>query len=861
MTTKQTILLIGASLIIAILAHAFFLYQWAQGVYMAGPDDGLSQMVPFRAMLYEQFTNGNFFYSFEFGLGGGTFSQLAYYYGVNIFFFLTVSVVFILETLTIIKEPDVLFWAQATVFISIIRLTLILIITSYVFRYINGRLLTAFIGAVLYGVSAMYFRHVTYWEFFGDAFLWLPLLILGVEKIIREQKPGWLIAATALSFFDNFYFAYINGMFTGMYIAARWIFPLVAKETSKLKQLKYYTGSALLGLGIGSVGLVPAVWGFMQNIRPPFDQEIPLVSATSNILYDSPYLVVPAVFLLMLGLLPLYKKPQFKLFTALSLLIIVLHFMPWAASFFNGLSAPQHRYEYLASFAIGGAVAAGLPALKKVTKKMLALSVLGVTTLYAIFHLADSSLEVDSFWTVSIPISAMLLIPAIFLNIRNYRAAYVGLILIVVLTQLFVINQNQYAKLYSNGGVKETTKDYIQSEKYLGEEQQKLVDDVLEADSSPLARVTWKADGRNNTPIIQGFPGTSVYSSILNGNLLNYYYHDLEIDMQWETVSRYYGFGNRPSLHSLWGGNYMMYEKGKEANIPYGFEPAKESENYTIYENTNPLPFVQISEQIYSEEALQNSHPVSREQAMLQGLIVKGANTTAGNIPKHDNFMEETDIAVEGGTYSEGRLVVEEKEGGLDITLPASVVESNAEDIYVSFHLVNNVKEAPGFALQVNDFRTTRKSRESIYKTNVNDITIRVPKEETISIRVPEGDYTLNNLEIYAKDYEALEEASQKDNHQPKVTLAGNRVTIESVQADKKGYLAIPVPYEKGWQVKVDGEKRDVEQVNYAMPGTAIQPGDETIEFTYLPPYFKTTLLTAGISLLIAVFWIRRKRD
>ncbi|WP_281975178.1 YfhO family protein [Halobacillus litoralis] len=866
MTKKQWILLICGSLLTALLAHAFFLYQWTQGVYMTGPNDGLSQMVPFREMLYDQFTSGDFFYSYEFGLGGGTLSQLAYYYGINIFFFLTVMVVFILESLSIIREPGVLFWAQATVLISAVRMMFILIITTYVFRYLNdGRLLPSFIGAVLYGTSAMYFLHVTYWEFFGDAFLWLPLLILGVEKIIREKKPGWLITATAISFFDNFYFAYISGIFTGLYIAARWIFPLGTIETQKRIQLKYYCFSVLLGFGIGSVGLVPAVWSFLQNTRPPYDQEIPLAAFPSNILYDSYYLIVPAVFVLMLGVRQLYRKSQFRLFAILSLGLIVLHFIPWAASFFNGLSAPQHRYEYLAAFTIGCAVAAGLPALKDVTIKQLTVASVGLVAVYTVFQLTDPTLELSSLWSAAIPIFAGIILLFVFLFIKDgKKTVYMyGLFTLIVLSQLAVMNYYQYDKLYADGSVHESTKEYIMGEKYSAEEQQALIDDVLDSDSTPLPRVTWMEDGRYNTPIIQGFPGTSVYSSILNGNLLNYYYHDLEIDMKRESVSRYSGFGDRANLHSLWQANYVMYEKGEETNTPYGFVPYRESDNYIVYENTNPLPFVRVSDQIYREESLENHHPLTREQAMLQGLVVENAETKRKDVPHKENLVDKKNIESVSGSYSDERLVITEEEGGLDISLPDSVLDSDAEDIYVSFYLLNNEVEAPLFALRVNDFWTTRKSRESIYKTNVNDITIRIPKEEQISIRMREGDYTLKDVEVYTEDYVALENAAEnKQENQRKhdIAIAGNRITIDNLSADTDGYLAIPVPYEKGWQVKVDGEKRDLEQVNYAMLGTSIQEGDERVEFIYYPPYIKITLMAAGVSLLIAMIWVRKRR-
>ncbi|UJL46943.1 YfhO family protein [Virgibacillus sp. NKC19-16] len=860
MTNKQWILLVGASLFIAILAHAFFLYQWTQGVYMAGPNDGLSQMVPLRAMLYEQFTSGNFFYSFEFGLGGGTYTQLAYYYGINIFFFLITAVVFALESLSAIHAPDVLFWAQATVFISIIRLTLILMITTYVFRYMNMRLIPSFIGAIMYGVSAMYFRHVTFWEFFGDAFLWLPLLIFGVEKIIREKKPGWLIAATAISFFDNFYFAYINGFFTGLYIIARWLFPLNAKEIAKRIQIKYFSISVLLGFGIGSVGFIPAVWGFLQNVRPPYDAEIPILSSTSNILYDSAYVIVPAIFVLMLGLFFLYKKPQFRLFVVLSLFMLILHFIPWAASFFNGLSAPQQRFEYLATFTMGGAVAAGLPYLQKLKPKQVIQLGIWLAAVYALFYFADPTYEITSLASASFPILAALVLLLVYLQTKFGKLAWYGLLTVIVLSQLIIMNQYQFHKLYVDGGVHTTTKDYIVSDQYDSKEQQELMDRVLESDPSALSRVSWVTDSRNNTPIIQEFPGTSVYSSILNQHLLNFYYYDLEIDMKRESVSRYSGFGDRANLHSMWRGKYAMFEKGEEVNIPYGFEPYMDSENYIVYENTNVLPFVRTSDQIYSEAALENSHVLDREQAMLQGLVVKGSTSAAEDVPQNGNLIDQATVESVGGTYTDGRLLITEKEGGLDITIPEDAQDTDTEDYYVSFHLLNNVEDAPGFGLHVNEFQTSRKSRTSIYKTNVNDITIRIPKDETISIRLPKGDYTLTDLELYAEDYETLEQVHEEseDEQKPEITMDGNNITIENLQSDSHGYMAIPVPYEKGWQVEVNGEKRDIEQVNYAFLGTSIQPGDHTVEFTYMPPYFKTTLVVMAISLLVGVIWVRR---
>lgn len=167
---------------------------------MLGPNDGLSQMMPFKAMLYEQYTSGEFFYSPFFGLGSGTYSGLSYYFSTSIFFALTVNFFFIFGLLGVITEADILFWAHAAVFINIIKLALVLIVSYLVFRYMKFQPVPAFLGASIYGLSSMYFRHAVYWEFFADAYLWLPLLIFGIEKILREQRPGWFIAAAQFTF-------------------------------------------------------------------------------------------------------------------------------------------------------------------------------------------------------------------------------------------------------------------------------------------------------------------------------------------------------------------------------------------------------------------------------------------------------------------------------------------------------------------------------------------------------------------------------------------------------------------------------------------------------------------------------------
>ncbi|WP_371068455.1 YfhO family protein [Sediminibacillus sp. JSM 1682029] len=853
--------LIGFSVLAAIAAHGFFLYQWSQGGLMAGPNDGLSQMAPFRSMLYQQFTDGNFFYSYIYGLGGSTFTQLAYYYGINLFFYITIIAVYVLELLSLVKEPNVLFWAEATVFISVARMTIVLVMTTCLFRYMKLNTIPSFIGAFLYGACVMYFRHVTYWEFFGDAFLWLPLLVLGVEKIMREQRPVWLIIAVAMSLFDNFYFAFINFCFIALYVCLRWAIRLTAEEPKLKKQIRQFALSVILGFGIGSVGFFPAVWGFFHNYRPEYEQDIPLLDNTSNILYDSHLYLLPAVFVLFLFVFPLYRIREFRLFALLGILFTFMHFVPLAASFFNGMSAPQHRFEYLGFFSIGGVVAAGLQHFHRFDYREWIPAGVLMAYSYIAFYVMDDSLSLKD----KLPFLAVCAATGVsFLSViaGRFRLVLPWLVGFIVLSHLVIVNQFQHDKLYEAGRVKESTQEYVESNDYLSEEQQGLIDRVLASDNRVLSRMEWKTDGRNNTPMIQGFPGTSVYSSILNEELLFFYYDDLQIDMKRESVSRYSGFGDRANLHSLFGGKYIMYEKKQEKNIPYGFKKYMESDHYVVYQDAFSLPFVRTSDVVYTEEALADASVLDREHAMLDGIILEDGEGSyqSAMIDTVPNLIEQATIEPVDATYHDGQLNVSGETGGIDIHTNRIDV-SSYEDYYVSFYLLNNDKKAPLFPLHVNEFKTSRKSRQSIYRTKVDEITIRVPKEEVISLRVPEGSYTLKNLRLYGEDYQELEEAAANKQNNAEVDLDGNQIDISLDNKEGDDYLTIPIPYEKGWHVYVNGEKQQIRKANYAFLGTRIKPGHNDIEMIYHPPYFGYTATLALLSAAGSFFWIFWRRN
>lgn len=854
---RKIIILIAAAFAAAFFSHFFFLREWWNESYMLGPNDGLNQIAPFKELLYNEYTNGNFFYSFSFGMGAGIYSQLGYYYSTNLVYLFSVAVVFLLDTTGIIDTPDALFWAQANVWISVLRVTAIILVTTAVFRYMRIQTVPAFVGASLYAVSSIYFRHVVFWEFFADAMLWVPLLVFGVEKIIREKQPAWFVIAVALTVFSNFYFAYINLIFIGIYIFARWLIRLERKEAPLKKQLKHYTLGGLLGFGMGSPGFIPAAYGYFNNYRPPYEDSIPLWDFSDNVLFTSLTLLLPAIFLLFIWIGSFYKNKLFLLFASISLLLIILHFSPLAGSVFNGFSAPRNRFEYLASFTIGGMTAVGLQLLAKVKKSQLIASGILALIAYAVVYALGDMAEENTNQGLLVLIQAVVTVAA-FVLFGWFRRPALGyiLLLVIVIGNIVVLNNHQRLELSEGTGVDGVTREYILSGDYMNEEQINLINRLQAEDETTLPRLDWRGeDVRNNIPLIQGFYGTSAYSSIQNQEMLFLYYEDLEIDMEWESVSRYSGFGDRANLYSDLRGKYLMHAKENEDEVvPYGFEEIMQNENYVIYENTNVLPFVQTTGTIYDKEEVLNSSIPEREQAMLSGIILEDPQEAAALPGNSPDILDEAEVVPVNGDYADGQLTVTEEEGGLDIVLGE---ESEAwEDLYVSFYLENNDQNAPGFLVEVNEFRTDRKPYDSLYRTGVKDITIRVESTDTVSIRLPEGSYTLDELELAGETYETLEQAAASETHEDEeVTIDGNRMSLQFDNTENDTHLTLPVPHELGWSVEVNGEAREVLETNFAFLGTEIEPGENTIEFVYYPPFFRICFIISLAAFIITALW------
>ncbi|MEA3450404.1 MAG: YfhO family protein, partial [Bacteroidota bacterium] len=65
--------------------------------------------------------------------------------------------------------------------------------------------------------------------------------------------------------------------------------------------------------------------------------------------------------------------------------------------------------------------------------------------------------------------------------------------------------------------------------------------------------------------------------------------------------------------------------------------------------------------------------------------------------------------------------------------------------------------------------------------------------------------------------------------------------------------LFFTIPYDKGWRIFVNGEKKKLHRVNIGFSGIYLKQGEHEIILVYKPLYFELTLAISIISILIFI--------
>lgn len=693
-----------------------------------------------------------------------------------------------------------------------------------------------------------------------DALVYLPLVILGIHRLMDEKKPGLLFISYLLLFLSNFYMAFMVGVFTFIYFFAK-----LCTNWGKYKQtIGGYLITSLLAGGASMVTILPTIFDLSNNgekltemtrLLTPDTGPWDMITKSMSLVYDtSKYEAAPFIYA---GLVPLIfclfyfvtKKTALRdklIYGSLGLLLVVSVYIQPLNLFWHGLHSPNmflFRFSFLVSFFILLFAGYGLEKMEKQELNQLVNIGIVLLGVFISAYLFSNKKRYDYLTRESLVVSVVFLVLYMGLTFlyyhKSYRKGLPLLLLVLVGAELTMNTQAMVAGVRKdwNYPKRELYSEYYRDIKTLTDETKRITPDFYRmANVDPIS---------HNESFNYGYSGVSMFSSIRNRHSSSYMNQlgfrstgtNLNIDYKNNTLL----------MDSLLG---IKFNLGRQAPMKYGFTKIAHQGAYDLYENQYALPLGMLTDkEIYQKKAFHN------QESLL--------NHLAGKKQALFSFKEPKEIAKENViVQKEGDVVfLSEEKPSADKSMTWSVEVPADSQAYLNLLVEDSGAMRDAVAeVTINgisrsaDMQRTGQYYNLGYYEQAATVTVKVAFRGVPVVKMARPDTLILNTKVFKSTIEA----AQKKGVEFKGT--GRKLTTD-VSLEKEQVLFTTIPYDKGWKAYVDGKIVPVKAVEEAFLAMHIPAGKHQVELVFLPQGFVlgVSLFISCIALFSLFFWYTRK--
>lgn len=684
----------------------------------------------------------------------------------------------------------------------------------------------------------------------------LPLVIMGLEQLIDGGNLRTYVWSLAAVIFLNYYSGYQIIIFSAIYGL---FYTLRNRNVSFGKTIARFIGSTLMAVGISAVLLIPIAVQ-LQNGPKSFDPSIfkftlnmpwqgqfgkLLLSAydVSEISSGFPSLFVSLVCTM---LIPLYlmnreisRREKGCTAGLLLVCILILQFNPLNLAL-HGFSAPlwwPYRYSFIICFFLIIIARDSYEHRNGWTRGGFCLTaVLTAVLVGSLFVSQYSWMDNQSLY-----LNLVLLVSfGILLCFGIFRKVpYAERILpMLVLLELF-LNASHILTINTAYERSNTVTDY----KAYYEENQALIDRVKAADDS-FYRIEKTYSRTPNDPMLLNYNGITHYSSTLNRHTMDFLsrtgfrrYAPYRV-LYWE--------GSDVAMDSLLGIKYLL--SGLKCAKPY--KPFFSEGMHGVFRNPYALPVMFTA----SEEAAGADLSGEKGGFELQNRIFSALTGQKTEIYKTAAVTGPEIIGLAGSTDRGDACYI--REGDEEGSLSWNIAAGDDKTLYAFFpaeniHPAELTLNGEAFGPYFDNF-----------SYHILSLGRFAPgKEITLTMTPAEDRVCFSDAQFYYEDLPELERAvtmlSQDKTDLRKITSSHLEGTFT---ASQDRILFFTIPYDRGWTIKIDGQKVPVLSIFDTFMGVAAPEGEHRVDLRYVPVGLVPGAVISVISVLAALFIGNRQK-
>lgn len=653
-----------------------------------------------------------------------------------------------------------------------------------------------------------------------DCILLFPLIMLGLERLVKEKKCFLYCITLGVAILSNYYISIMICIFMVLYFIVLLILEKKKSIADYVCSIVNFAVYSLVAGGLAAVVLLPEIYAlqatasgkfnFPKDVQSYFSIFDMFARHLGNVAVETGldhwpniYCGVAVLIFFLLYLtckkIPVREKVVYcgmLLFFYASFSVNVLNFIWHGFHYPNSLPC---RQSFIYIFLMLYLSYRAYMHLKDISWKNIAIAFMGSVCFVV---LAEKLVEQKHFeFYVFYVAIIMLSIYAGLLYLYKQKKMNLNILLILTLGVVSV-------EAAVNTTITSVTTTSRSS--YVGDNKDVAALMKLIQPADTFYRVEKVTSKTKNDGAWMNFPSVSLFSSTASAGLTAFF---KDIGCEGNT-NAYSITGSTPLVDSLFSVKYGLYSE-PQAEDDYLSMVGQSGDTY-LYDRSDTLPLgFMVDDQFESEWKLDWNNP-----ALVQNDLC--------NIIGAQPVLWEADGETNGNTYR---------------FLPDISGEYYA---YVSNRNIDEVTVSKGEDSQ--KFKNVDRGYllELGYCEAGAEVVVTASQE----------DQKLT-MSAYRFDYEGLKFAYNILNRNPFTVTKWMDDEVEGkVTADHGGVLFTTIPYDKGWSVWVDGNKREPKKMFGAFLGIDMTPGDHTVKLKYMPEGLHTgAVITGACVLFLLVVW------
>ena len=768
----------------------------------------------FRKLFYN---TKNFFPNFALSIGAGQNIYNFSYYG------LFNPLLLISYLLPFISMKDYI------IILNIIIYVVTALISYYFFKTKTSKNI-AFITSMFLILSAPILYHLHKHFMFVNYYPFLFLALIGVDKYLTTKKISLVAFSVFMIIMISYYYSIPSILVICIYAIYRY---LQLNPNYKLKDMLKKGLIFLIPIFIAIISsailLLPTYYTLKQgrtvettsNSIMLLSRLIPMFNVDAY-LYDNYCIGLTAISIISVITLLLSDKKHNQF---LGIVLLLLTNIPFVVYLLNGNLYFRNKvfipFIVLVLLAISNLIEQLLK--KEISLKSLIFISVLIMILSLVFKYKNPLIYIDIF--------TFIIFTILFYNKKIKNKLYIILLLLAQIITFCISNtSDNYVKKSINNNISNEIKTVLKEEKDIVRFNN--LDDTLDT-------INYIYDPNYNQ--------NSVYSSISNKLYKDFYTNTFKSALSYRNNLML--AQNNDILFQTFMSIKYLYSKN---SVPTGYNKIANN----LYKNDNVLPIFYGTSKITNEKEFdQLAYPENIEK-LLSGVVVDDKTNYKNNsitkrvdIPYTITDMSNVIITAEDNY----KKVESKKDGKLELTLDTPVTD---DIIIINVPLLNEQSCKKGdLRITINGISNVKTCKDWTYKNNNNIFHYVLSSNsgiDKVTVKFKKGTYKIGDIETYKINYKSIEKVIDKQSTfivDKNNNTTGDNIT-GTIDMKSSGYFVTSIPYDEGFNIKVDDKVAEKQIVNKAFLGFKLDKGYHKIEINYKAPMQREGLILSIVGLL-----------